>query len=140
MSDLLETRPPAERTRCESCKRLLPDRNGVCPNCINRWGTLRRLLRYLVPYRFKLVALFAVLMISTAAELAVPLSIRQIVDRIVRPGLPLRQLLWLVAPLLAARLVMWLSETGKGRLSAWLGAHVTADLRKSLFDKVVHFP
>lgn len=129
-----------ERIRCESCRRLLPEKNGVCPKCLHRWATLRALLRYLAPYRLPLISLFAVLAASLAAELAAPLAVRQILDRIVVPGTALRILAWLVGILLAARLSMWLCETARGKLSVWLGARVTADIRQTLFDRVVHFP
>jgi ATP-binding cassette subfamily B protein len=129
-----------DRIRCGSCRRLLPEKNGVCPKCLDRWATFRGLFRYLVPYRLTLISLFAVLAVSTAAELAAPLAIRQIVDRIVLPGMSLPLLAGLVGIVLAARLSMWLCETARGRLSVWLGARVTADIRQTLFDRVVHFP
>src|SRR6266849_4737724 len=129
-----------DRIRCESCRRLLPEKNGACPKCLDRWATFRELFRYLVPYRLTLISLFAVLAVSTAAELAAPLAIRQILDRIVVPGMALPLLAGLVGIVLAARLSMWLCETARGRLSVWLGARVTADIRQTLFDRVVHFP
>src|SRR5215471_873976 len=129
-----------DRIRCETCRKLLPEKNGVCPKCLDRWATLRALLGYLAPYRLVLVSLFAVLAASIVAELAAPLAVRQILDRIVVPGTALRVLAWLVGILLAARLSMWLCETARGKLSVWLGARVTADIRQTLCDRVVHFP
>ena len=129
-----------DRIRCESCRRLLPEKNGACPKCLDRWATFRELFRYLVPYRLTLISLFAVLALSTGAELAAPLAIRQILDRIVVPGMALPLLAGLVGIVLAARLSMWLCETARGRLSVWLGSRVTADIRQTLFDKVVHLP
>ncbi len=129
-----------DRIRCESCSRLLPEKNGVCPKCLDRWATVRALFRYLAPYRLGLISLVAVLAASIAAELAAPLAFRQILDRIVVPGMALRVLAGLVGILLAARLSMWLCETARGRLSVRLGARVTANIRQTLFDRVVHFP
>jgi ATP-binding cassette subfamily B protein len=31
-----------DRTRCEKCGRLLPEKNGICPACIRRLATLKR--------------------------------------------------------------------------------------------------
>lgn len=129
-----------DRIRCETCRRLLLEKNGACPKCLDRWATFRALFRYLVPYRLTLISLFAVLAASTAAELAAPLAIRQIMDRIVLPGMALPLLAGLVGIVLAARLATWLCETARGRLSVWLGSRVTADIRQTLFDRVVHFP
>jgi ATP-binding cassette subfamily B protein len=129
-----------ERTRCKSCKRLLPEKNGVCPKCVKQWTTLRRLFRYAAPYWVTVAFLFAVLLASTAAEITVPFAIRGILDAVVLPGMTLYLLLSLVGILLAARLAMWICETARGRLSVWLGARITADIRKTLFSRVVHFP
>ncbi len=129
-----------DRTRCESCSRLLPEKNGVCPKCLDRWATVRALFKYLAPYRLGLISLVVVLAASIAAELAAPLAFRQILDRIVVPGMALRVLAGLVGILLAARLSMWLCETARGRLSVRLGARVTANIRQTLFDRVVRFP
>lgn len=135
--------PPALSTkplRCRSCNRLLPDKSGVCPKCVARGAILRRLIRFLAPYRFIVISLGAVLLASIIAELAAPLAIRQILDRAFASGTGWRRLLWLVGFLLAARLGMWLCETRRGRLSAALGSRVTADVRQMLFEKVVRFP
>jgi len=129
-----------DRLRCESCRRLLPEKNGVCPKCLDRWATVHALFRYLAPYRLPLISLIAVLAASIAAELTPPLAIRQILDRIVVPGMALRVLVGLVGVLLASRLAMWLCETARGKLSVWLGHRVTADIRQTLFERVVHFP
>jgi len=129
-----------DQLRCKACGRLLAGKNGICPKCIDRLTTFRRLFQYLAPYRVTWIALLAVLLVSAAAELAPALAIRQILDHIVRSRVALNVLVALVATLLAARLTMWLCETAKGRLSAWLGARITADMRKDLFNRVVHFP
>ena len=34
-----------ERTRCEKCGRLLPEKDGICPACVNRGKTLWRISR-----------------------------------------------------------------------------------------------
>ena len=39
-----------DRLRCDSCQRLLPEKNGVCPACIKKGETLKRITRYLLPY------------------------------------------------------------------------------------------
>jgi ATP-binding cassette, subfamily B, bacterial len=134
--------PPAriDQLRCRSCGRLLAEKNGICPKCVDRLTTFRRLFEYLAPHRVTWIALLAVLLVSTAAELAPALAIRKILDHIVRPDVAMSVLVALVAMLLGARLAMWLCETAKGRLSAWLGARITADMRKDLFNRIVHFP
>lgn len=129
-----------DRIRCESCKRLLPEKNGVCPRCLDRGAILRRLFRYLAPHWLTLISLSAVLLAAAAAELTAPLVIRRIMDGLVLTGLAPQVLVWLVGILMIARLSIWFCETARGKLSVWLGARVTADIRGSLFTKIVHFP
>ena len=40
-----------ERTRCERCGRVLPEKDGVCPACVKKLATLRRLIRYMLVYK-----------------------------------------------------------------------------------------
>src|SRR5262249_57504444 len=63
-----------DRIRCESCSRLLPEKNGVCPKCLNRWATVRGLFRYLAPYRLALISLVAGLAAPIAPQLPAPLA------------------------------------------------------------------
>ena len=39
-----------ERTRCEKCERLLPEKDGFCPFCLSKWGTFKRIASFLLPY------------------------------------------------------------------------------------------
>ncbi|MFA6111642.1 MAG: hypothetical protein WDA75_23015, partial [Candidatus Latescibacterota bacterium] len=32
-----------ERTRCDQCGRFLPEKDGLCPFCIRKWDTLKRI-------------------------------------------------------------------------------------------------
>ena len=36
-----------ERTRCGVCGRLLPERDGLCPFCVRKWDTIKRIARFL---------------------------------------------------------------------------------------------
>ena len=40
-----------ERTRCAHCNRLLPEKDGICPACVNRSKTLWRIAAYMKPYK-----------------------------------------------------------------------------------------
>src|SRR6266852_6250053 len=42
-----------ERLRCIKCDRLLPEKDGVCPACVNRRKTLGRILQFLQPYKWR---------------------------------------------------------------------------------------
>ena len=49
-----------ERVRCARCNRLLPEKDGVCPACVNRKKTFMRIAGYMRPYRRSAVALTVV--------------------------------------------------------------------------------
>ncbi len=63
-----------ERVRCQKCRRLLPERDGVCPACIRKWSTMKRITGYISPNRWKAVALAIASVVTTMAELAPPID------------------------------------------------------------------
>src|SRR5688500_1942090 len=46
----LSIKKEQERTRCEKCNRLLPEKEGLCPACMSRGKVMLRLAGYLRPY------------------------------------------------------------------------------------------
>ena len=69
-----------DRTICESCGRLLPEKNGICPACLNKWATLGRIASYLKPYKGRAVVLALASIVTTVAELIPPYVTKRIVD------------------------------------------------------------
>ena len=58
-----------DRTRCEKCNRLLPEKNGICPACIRKLATLKRIASFMAPYKGR-AAILAVASVATpVAEL-----------------------------------------------------------------------
>lgn len=136
--------PDLERTRCAACNRLLPERGGVCPACIHKWSTLKRISGYLSPYRLKAAVLATSSLITTGAELAPPLVVQHLVDHVFIPdpdnpvadGIRLELLGFLVLTLVAIRLVSWSAEWVHGWVVVWLGARATADIRHELYHQL----
>ncbi len=136
--------PQLDRLRCEKCNRLLPEKNGICPACIKKGETLRRIASYLAPYRSKTVVLAFASAVITAAELAPPLIIKYIVDDVLVPtegstaSLDERAHLLglLVLTLVGIRVVSWSAEWVHGWIMTWLGAQVTADIRSQLYRRL----
>ena len=139
--------PRLERLRCEKCSRLLPERDGVCPACIRKWSTLKRIARYMAPYPWKAATLTISSLVTIGAELASPLVIRRITDEVLvpveagddgpaDPESRLRLLGTLVLALVALRLVSWAAEWVHGWIAAWLGARATADIRGQLYRRL----
>jgi ATP-binding cassette, subfamily B, bacterial len=133
-----------DRTRCDRCGRLLPERNGICPACINRMNTFVRIARYLAPYKSRGILLAVASVLTTAAELIPPLVTREIVDGVFAPlegadaALPGRVRLlglWVLA-LVGVRVLTWGAEWLHGWTVTWLSARVTADIRSQLYRRM----
>lgn len=69
-----------ERTRCETCNRTLPEKDGVCPACVKKLDTLRRLIGYLMAHRAKLAVLILVMIGEVLADLVLPYITKHIIN------------------------------------------------------------
>ena len=93
---------------------------------------MRRLLHYLRPYRWRVVAAVLVLLLSAAIELVIPWVTGLAIDR----AIPARDttLLWqLGAIFAAAMLIGFVLEATQVLLTTTLGQHVMYDLRRQIF-------
>ena len=133
-----------DQIRCEKCGRLLPEKNGICPACIRRLTTLRRIASYLKPYTGRAIILAVVSLITTFSQLIPPLITRRIVDDVlmlkegVSIGMAERVTLlgFLVLALIGVRVLSWGTEWAHGWIVPWLGARVTADIRSRLYRQL----
>ena len=133
-----------DRTTCESCGRLLPEKNGICPACLNKWATLGRIASYLKPYKVRTLVLAFASIVATVAELIPPYVTKRIVDDvlILPEGTEVQlddrfELLGLlVMALVGIRLLTWGAEWAHGWTVTWLSARVTADIRSQLYRRL----
>ena len=135
--------PNLDRTRCAKCNRLLPEKNGLCPACVSRLATLKRIAEYLRPYKSRVAILAFSSILATLAELAPPLLTKRIVDEVLIPGAgssdltPYLSLLGLmVLGLIGVRVLSWAGEWMHVWTATWLGARVTADIRSLLYRRL----
>ena len=84
-----------ERTRCAKCGRLLPEKDGMCPACVKKWDTLKRIVSHLTPYRGKVVMLMLPAVASPLVELIPPQIVRRIIDDVLTPMGNFTLLIWL---------------------------------------------
>ncbi|MDQ2799949.1 MAG: ABC transporter ATP-binding protein/permease [Armatimonadota bacterium] len=125
-----------ERTRCAKCNRLLPEKDGICPACVNRSKTLLRITQFLHPYRKQAVTLALLSLVTTAINLAPPYIQGTLIDRVLDTHKNL--------PLLGKLMGLWLLALASGigiqilngRLVAFLGANIAADLRAALYRAI----
>lgn len=130
----------AERTRCAKCGRLLPEKDGICPACVNRSKTLWRIGGFLKPYRKQAAGLAGLSLLTTALNLAPPQIQKLLINRVLAPphGHPAHP--GLLLPLMGVWLAILVAGTTvqifTGRLIAFLGASIAADLRANLYRAI----
>ena len=129
-----------ERTRCAKCGRLLPEKDGVCPACVKKWDTLKRITSYLKPYPAKVGMLMLFAVLTPMVELLPPQLVRLIIDDVLTPLANFRLLIWLVLGLLGLRLLAFLFEIGNGILRAELASRTSRDIRAELYQHVQYMP
>ena len=136
--------PQIDRTRCEKCGRLLPEKNGICPNCIRRLATLERIAGYLKPYKAYAILLAVVSLAEMGTAVIPPMLTREIIDGVLVPKegntatMPERLTLLglLVLALVGMRILNWGLEWAHGWTVSWLGARITADIRNRLYQQL----
>ena len=125
-----------EKTRCEKCARLLPEKDGLCPACVNRRQTLSRIGSYLGPYKGRAILLACLSVVTTALNLAPPLIQGTLIDTVLQTHRNLPRLFVLVGAWLAVLVFNVGAQIGAGRLTAYLAGNIAADLRAGLYRAI----
>lgn len=131
-----------ERVRCAKCNRLLPEKDGICPACVNRRKTFLRVSGYLKPYRKQALSLALLSLVTTLINLVPPQLQGAIIDSItgsLRQGirtpdlsfLGLMMSIWVVMVVLAT-----VVQILTGRLIAFLAGNIASDLRASVYRAI----
>lgn len=125
-----------ERIRCEKCGLLLPEKGGVCPNCINRGKTMLRIASFLKPYKGRALLLLGLAGASTLIALIPPVLQGRILSRFNEGARDANELLLLVGIWAAVLVAMAGLQILTGRLTAWLGGYIASDLRTTTYRAV----
>jgi len=129
-----------ERTRCANCGRLLPEKDGICPACVNRSKTMWRIGGFLGPYKVQSALLVLLSVLTTVLNLAPPLIQRSLINTVLSPPHGQAAHADLLLPLMGAWLAILVTAVGvniaTGRIIAYLGANIAADLRSSLYRAI----
>ena len=131
-----------DRSRCDKCGRLLPEPNGICSACTNRLAMLRRIARYVIPFKSQVILMVFLSLFFTLAELGPPYIMRHIIDDVLlgtgadTDEDPFSFLYVLVGAFAVIRLGSFVLEIFKDRLSVWLGGRVTVAVREDLYENL----
>ena len=137
-----------ERTRCEKCERLLPEKDGFCPFCLSKWGTFKRIASFLLPYKSRVIGLILGSVLTTALGLLPPYVVSLIIDDVLTPAAEgqmtfdagVELLALLVGGLLGAQVLAWGIEVFTGFMRADLSAWSTRDVRGELYRNLQFLP
>ena len=137
-----------ERSRCDTCGRLLPEKDGICLACVKTWDTMKRILSYLAPYRSQVVILMIFVAASPLISLYSPLIVRDMIDQVLTPladsALTLTEgfemLRLPIAKLFGILFATFLFEVIGGLLRSDVSSRTCKDIRTQLFQHVQYMP
>ncbi len=129
-----------ERSRCARCHRVLPEKDGICPACVSKMATLKRLLAYMAPYRARVMLLLIILAVETGLELLPPLITQHIIDDVLAPRANFGLLVWLVGGLLGLRVLGWGAAVGQRWVGTWVGFRAIEKMRADLYRALMYLP
>ena len=137
---LIEGKPLPEveerAKRCATCGLFLGEHTRVCPRCLRKGATLRRLLGYTKPYAGRMVLVGCLMMGGILAGLVPPYLTKVLVDRVLDPRTNYHLVIWLVLGLASASLAHTGLEIWRNRVTAWLGARISFDIRSQLYERL----
>jgi ATP-binding cassette subfamily B protein len=125
-----------EKLRCPKCNRLLPEKDGVCPACVDRSKTLLRIARYMLPYKGSAVLLATLSLTTTLLNLAPPYIQGKLVTEVFETKTNLDRLWVMMAVWLGIVVIGTVVNITRDRLVAKLAGYIAADLRSSVYRAV----
>ena len=125
-----------ERARCPKCDRLLPEKDGICPACVNRGKVMLRIAGFLLPYKWHSVGLALLAVATTTLNLVPPLIQRNLIDGVLNSHKNLPHLYLLMGAWLGTLVCAVVVQILTGRLTAFLAGNIAADLRSRLYRAI----
>ncbi len=97
------------------------------------WPLMRRALAYAKPYRWQILGMLILILISTSLTLISPLIMRDLIDQTI-PQKDVQRLVWLSLALLLIPVLGGLVNVVQRRLNSQVGEGVIYDLRVALYS------
>lgn len=124
------------KVRCEKCGRLLPEKDSICPACLSRGKTLRRLMEYLSPYSKTLMILAVSVGCFTLINMIPPAIQARIMDGFKTGKATTPELFKLVGFWVLSLVAVAGMQIGNGRMMTWLGSSIARDLRVKTYRAI----
>ena len=100
---------------------------------------LRNFIKYIKPYRFKEIILLILMVLTSAGSLASPYILKIIIDKVFPSG-DFQYLIEILAILVGINIVRITISYWSDYLYEWVSNHIVLDLRKDLFNHLIHLP
>ena len=104
-----------------------------------RGRKLKGLLLLLGPYKWRVAAMFAALIVATAAALAPAPLAKKAIDDGIRAG-DVAVLNWVVVAFVGSALLVWVGTYAQTYLTGWVGQRALQDLRVEMFGHLQRQP
>lgn len=125
-----------QATACPKCHRPLPERGGICPECLPKWSILTRLLSYINPYKKTAIWLILFTSIMVISQLIPPYITKKIVDDVLETGNYEQFHFWILA-MLTAGVIFFGTSYLSNIYSSWLASKLINDFRNQLYQKIL---
>jgi ATP-binding cassette subfamily B protein len=139
-----------QRQTCTNCGRALPQNSKVCPFCVNKWGALKRLMGYILPYKWVAVGNGLLSITAIALSFVSPVIYAKLIDDVfhaspapgggttvqIRPPTTAedyRTLAIMIGLIMIASLLNSIVSVIRGRSVAFLGSRVLHNIRTQLY-------
>jgi ATP-binding cassette, subfamily B, bacterial len=99
------------------------------------WDLLTRVMQYAAAYRWHILGMLGLILLSTGMSLLNPLIMRDLIDHAI-PGGDIPRLIWLAAALLALPVASGAINVINRRINVHVGEGVTYDLRLALYTRL----
>ncbi|MCA9983959.1 MAG: hypothetical protein KDE59_06685, partial [Anaerolineales bacterium] len=129
MSEATKKRSKREPVRLQD---IMPDEDTLVLGKSYDSTLMRRLLRYMLPYKQRLAYAVVLMILAAFTGVAAPWIIGKAIDEGIRGGSLSTLRMWTGA-FAAVALVEWYANRGRISLMAYVGTKVVADLRQQLF-------
>jgi ATP-binding cassette subfamily B multidrug efflux pump len=131
--------PSEESTAKEGSKRESTKEAKTVPKRSFEWITIGRFLVYLKPYRGDVLIGILLIPFSVLFSLLYPWMIIQVIDQQLVPGLTDKLAFW-ISGLVLVLICNYLADAGFSYSLQKAALHAIRDIRRDLFDRVLHFP